>query len=134
MKVNKWQTVWVEDMPNKMENGRIYVSIKHRLTEHLCACGCGAEVSLPLGPSEWKFEYNGDTVSLWPSIGNWRLPCRSHYVISENKTRWREQWSEERILAGRKRDRDEKLRDVIAKNRRETWLTRIGSVFGSRGR
>ena len=34
-----------------------------------CACGCGTGISLPLGSAEWKLEYDGETVSLRPSVG-----------------------------------------------------------------
>ena len=44
-------------MPEEMTEGEFYISVKHRLTEHLCACGCGTEVSLPLGRSEWSITY-----------------------------------------------------------------------------
>ena len=115
-----WQLVWVEDMPEIIEEGKIYISTKHRLTEHLCACGCGTEVSLPLGRSDWKIEYDGETVGIWPSVGNWRLPCKSHYVIQENKTRWCRLWSEKEILARRSKDREEKEL-YIKKRKRQRW-------------
>ena len=51
LKTRTWTAVWVDDMPPSLEPGNLYISVKHRLTEHLCACGCGTEVSLPLGPS-----------------------------------------------------------------------------------
>jgi hypothetical protein len=29
--------------------------------------------------------FNGDAVSLHPSVGNWNLRCRSHYVIRDGR-------------------------------------------------
>ena len=55
---------------------------------HRCACGCGEEVVTPLGPGEWRLTYDGRTVSLAPSIGNWSFACRSHYWIDEGNVRW----------------------------------------------
>ena len=49
--------------------------------------------------------FDGKTVSLHPSIGNWGFPCRSHYWIRNNKVQWAEQWSQDRIEAGRAYDR-----------------------------
>ena len=111
MKTKAWCPIWVEDMPEKMEDGEFYISPKHRLTEHLCACGCKAEVSVPLGRSKWKIEYDGETVSLWPSIGNWRLPCKSHYIIEENRTIW--------------------CRDV-KKVQKKKWWNRLLGAFGKK--
>ena len=130
MRTVLWQAKWVEDMPERMEAGSLYISVEHRLTEHLCACGCGAEVSLPLGRSEWRLIYDGDSVSLRPSVGNWRLPCKSHYVITENKTNWCDRWTDEQILEGRNRDREEKALDIMAKNRNRSWLERILALLG----
>ena len=85
MRTTQWQIEWVEDMPERMEAATLYISVKHRLTEHLCACGCGTEVSLHLGRSEWRLIYDGDSISVWPSVGNWRLLCNRHYVIQESE-------------------------------------------------
>ena len=95
MKTRTWTAVRVDDMPPSLEPGDLYISVKHRLTEHLCACGCRTEVSLPLSQCEWRLEYDGE------SIGNWRLPCRSHYIIERGHTRWSVAWTE----CGFKRDR-----------------------------
>ena len=130
MRTSLWQAVWVEDMPEAMEPSKVYISPKHALTEHLCACGCEAEVSLPLACSEWKIIYDGDTVSIRPSIGNWRLPCRSHYVIRKNKTVWCASWTVEEIAAGRKEDRLERQRDMRKRQKERSWwrraLRRVG--------
>ncbi|WP_425342947.1 DUF6527 family protein [Rhizobium etli] len=45
---------------------------------HLCACGCRTEVITPLSPTDWRFTFNGKTISVEPSVGNWSLTCRSH--------------------------------------------------------
>ena len=111
-------------MPPVLEPGTFYVSYKHRLTEHLCACGCGTEVSLPLSPSEWRVECHGDAISLRPSVGNWRLPCRSHYIIDHSTTRWCELWSEQRVMAGRARDRAAKQQEIADNRRHKPWWLR----------
>ena len=117
--------MWVDDLPDYMEAGTLYVSVKHRLTEHYCACGCGAEVSLPLGTSEWKLVYDGDSVSIWPSVGNWRLRCKSHYRIEANKTIWCPRWAEQAIVEGRRQDRNHTLLHIRRKNRNASWIGRL---------
>ncbi|MEM8572806.1 MAG: DUF6527 family protein, partial [Pseudomonadota bacterium] len=64
----------------------------------------------PLSPTDWKLTYDGVNVSLHPSIGNWSLPCRSHYVIKHGKVRWAGDWSEEQVAKGRRQDRASKKR------------------------
>jgi hypothetical protein len=49
--------------------------------------------------------FDGETVSLRPSIGNWTLKCRSHYVIDRGKVIEAGPWSEEQVDAERRRDR-----------------------------
>lgn len=79
---------FVELIPDELEDGVLYVSIKFGTVVHKCACGCGEEVVTPLGPAEWRLTYDGRTVSLAPSIGNWSFPCRSHYWIERGSVRW----------------------------------------------
>ena len=80
--------VFVEYLPDQLEPGVVYVSIEHALASHLCCCGCGHEVVTPFGRHDWKLTFDGVSVSLSPSIGNWRLPCRSHYWIQQDQVRW----------------------------------------------
>jgi hypothetical protein len=104
-RVERLEPVFVDEVPRDIEPGKLYLSIAYTTAIHLCCCGCGSEVVTPLHPARWSVTYDGETVSLSPSVGSWALPCRSHYVIRRNKVRWARQWSNERIEAGRERDR-----------------------------
>jgi hypothetical protein len=76
---------FVEFVPESLEPGTLYVSMVYGTASHLCCCGCGLKVVTPLTPTDWCLWFDGDTVSLSPSVGNWDQPCRSHYVIERNK-------------------------------------------------
>ena len=80
--------VFVDEIPSLLEQGKLYLSCRYRAAVHLCACGCGAKISTPLHPTGWQLWYDGETVSLSPSVGNWSEKCQSHYVISDNKILW----------------------------------------------
>lgn len=88
---------FVECMPEKLEPDVIYVSLRFNIVSHNCCCGCGNEVVTPLSPAGWELIYDGETASLYPSIGNWGLPCRSHYCITRNAVDWAETWSKAKI-------------------------------------
>jgi len=96
---------FVEFIPDDLKEGVVYVSIPYATVAHKCCCGCGKEVVTPLSPTDWKLIFDGNTISLHPSIGNWSFPCRSHYWIRNNRVQWAEKWSQERIDAGRSYDR-----------------------------
>jgi len=83
----------------------LYVSLSYGTVSHRCACGCGREVVTPLTPTDWKLIFDGETISLYPSIGNWNFPCRSHYWIRNNRVEWAEDWSEDKINNALTRDR-----------------------------
>ena len=104
-RVREFEPVFVEQIPRDLAPGKLYISIEYTTVTHLCACGCGDEVVTPLHPARWALTYDGERVSLWPSIGSWNLPCRSHYVIKHNEAQWARPWSDERITAGRRHDR-----------------------------
>ena len=76
---------FVESVPTALEAGILYISVNYGTVIHSCCCGCGEEIVTPLTPKGWKITYDGETISLWPSVGNWKLPCRSHYVIDRNR-------------------------------------------------
>ena len=96
---------FVEYIPNQIEERTIYVSTKFATAVHKCCCGCGNEVITPLSPTDWKLLFDGESVSLDPSIGNWSFPCQSHYWIKGNKVLMAQSWSHQNIEAGRDRDR-----------------------------
>lgn len=95
---------FVEYIPEAIEPDTLYVSLEYNTAVHKCACGCGVEVVTPLSPREWGITYDGETVSLDPSIGNWSFPCKSHYIIRHGQVRWAARFNEEKIRAVRERD------------------------------
>jgi hypothetical protein len=99
---------FVEHIPEQLEPGLLYISMPYATAAHSCCCGCGEEVVTPFTPTDWKMIFDGETVSLKPSIGNWNLPCRSHYVISRGRVIEALPWTEDEI-------REEHHRDKAAK-------------------
>lgn len=95
---------FVEHIPDDLKEGTIYVSMTFRTVAHKCCCGCGNEVITPLSPTDWKLTFNNESISLYPSIGNWNFDCKSHYWIKNNRIIWARQWSKARIDAGRHHD------------------------------
>ena len=104
MKLSAIEPEFVKFIPADLADGKLYVSMLYAITMHLCACGCGNKVVLPLSQAEWQLYFDGESVSLTPSIGNWEYPCRSHYWIKTNKIRWAAPWSNAQMAAGRRRD------------------------------
>lgn len=96
---------FVEHAPQPLEPGVLYVSIPYAMAMHLCPCGCGKEVATKLSPARYRLIYDGETVSLSPSIGNFQFDCRSHYFIERNKVLWANDWSDERVKRAKKRDK-----------------------------
>lgn len=90
MRVERLKHSFVDTVPpyDQMENDMIYVSLPCNVAIHKCACGCGKEVVTTIAPHRWKMIYDGKTVSLSPSIGNWYFACKSHYFIRENQVIW----------------------------------------------
>ena len=101
---------FVEYMPDQLKDGILYVSISFATVAHKCCCGCGREVVTPLSPTDWKLIFDGRSISLDPSVGNWSFPCKSHYWIRNDKIRWVGMWTREEIDAGRAADRIAKER------------------------
>lgn len=75
-------------MPAEFEAGILYVSKEFGIAGHLCACGCGNRIMTPLGAAEWAIKTKNDRISMWPSIGNGQLQCKSHYIIRNSKIIW----------------------------------------------
>lgn len=95
---------FVDIIPENLEEGVLYVSIPYETVIHKCCCGCGNEVVTPLSPADWSITFDGETISIDPSIGNWSLKCKSHYWIINNKVVWSSQWSSHEIEQVKKND------------------------------
>src|SRR5690242_16753705 len=91
----------VEYLPECLQEGVLYVSFQFGTAAHRCCCGCGQEVVTPLGPTGWQLTIDSGAVSLFPSVGNWSLPCQSHYWIRGNEVIWAAQWTNSQIEATR---------------------------------
>jgi hypothetical protein len=103
MRVSQLTPVFVEYVPEAILEGALYVSMQYGTAVHKCCCGCGCEVVTPMSPTDWRLIFDGEHVSLEPSIGNWSFPCRSHYVISRGRVRWAADWTDAEVVAGRQR-------------------------------
>src|ERR1700692_4241026 len=95
---------FVEFIPEELKERTLYISVTCCTAVHKCCCGCGREVVTPLSPTAWQLTFDGRTVSLYPSIGSWSLPCRSHYFITKNKVVWVPKWTKKQIEKGRDRE------------------------------
>jgi hypothetical protein len=95
---------FIDFIPADLDNGVLYVSLPYTTVMHLCACGCGTKVASALDPTDYAITFDGETVSLSPSIGNWNFHCRSHYVIRRGQVLWMPAMSDAGITAGRHRD------------------------------
>ena len=76
---------FVEFVPDELKERTLYGSIPYKTVVHLCCCGCGREVVTPLSPTDWQLTFDGETVSLHPSIGLPDLPLLSPQVIEEQQ-------------------------------------------------
>lgn len=95
---------FVEFIPKEIGDETIYISIQFATATHKCCCGCSSEVVTPFTPTDWQFSFDGESVSIYPSIGNWSFKCRSHYWIRNNKIIWAGQWSDKEIRVNRNYD------------------------------
>lgn len=67
----------------------MYICINCNVIVHKCACGCGEKTVTPLDRNNgWIMKYDGQSITLRPSIGNFSFNCKSHYYITENKVDW----------------------------------------------
>jgi hypothetical protein len=107
---------FVEYIPEEIKERTLYISKQYGTAVHRCCCGCGREVVTPLSPTGWQLTFDGRTVSLYPSIGSWSLPCQSHYFITKNEVVWAPRWSKEQIATGRAQEARTKERYFDQRN------------------
>lgn len=98
----------VHYLPKELGEGFLYVSEEFGVAGHLCPCGCKNKIITPIEPTEWSFKEFNNKPTLFPSIGNWQLPCKSHYWITDGKIEWSYQWSEQQIIEGREAEEEKR--------------------------
>jgi len=108
MRVDTIKPAYVESFPKVLEDGILYISRKFSTACHRCCCGCGTKIVTPLRPTEYRLTDSGGQVSLYPSVGNWNHPCRSHYVIRNGQVIRAGAMGQADIDKGRARDDAEK--------------------------
>ncbi|MCE7977117.1 MAG: hypothetical protein DYH03_08215 [Nitrospira sp. NTP1] len=101
---------FVEFIPEHLQDGVLYISQQYHTAIHRCCCGCGEEVVTPLTPTDWSLQIFQGAVTLYPSIGNWSYPCRSHYWIRNGRVVWAGSMTKQQIEYGRALD--QRKRDV----------------------
>ena len=79
------EPVFVDVIPEVIEENKLYISEKYKTATHNCLCGCGLKTITPLGGGRnWEIvkSYDGKKISLIGSVGNYNFPCKSHYIIT----------------------------------------------------
>ena len=124
MRVNTVSHLFVEFIPERLEDGTLYISETYDMAAHRCCCGCGEEVITPLYPTDWSLTFQDSQVSLSPSIGNWSFACRSHYWIRNGRVVWAGDMSDEAIQSGREMDKllkDRYFNDIRQQKTTSRW-------------
>lgn len=129
-----FQVAFVRSAPGLLAPGVLYVSMEHAAVLHLCACGCGHQVVLELSPMRYTLTYDGQGLTLDPSVGNWSFPCRSHYLIRASRVVWAAQWSDAQVALGRAQEAKRlvvtygkcaEAADRPSNERRQHWWERL---------
>lgn len=116
MKISTVTPVFLEAIPDRLEEGILYICERYRTAAHKCCCGCGEEVITPLTAADWSVHKEGNTVSLIPSIGNWSFECKSHYWINRNQVMWAKTMSQNQIKKIKAQDKSDKAAHIAAIN------------------
>ena len=102
-RLTELEPVYMDTLPDvkDLEYGKMYISRKYGVSEHLCPDGCGETVATLFfnpdcpecpregGRPEWKFVFTEDgKVMVHPSVLNRNCPNRAHYYITYNRIQW----------------------------------------------
>ena len=93
MKIFEIIPEFVDEIPEQIQEGILYISFKYGIGVHLCACGCKGKTVTDLQPiwkKGWILKNNQGKITLRPSIGNFNgeTPYHAHYYITEGKIEW----------------------------------------------
>ncbi|WP_038956627.1 DUF6527 family protein [Bradyrhizobium japonicum] len=103
-KIHSIRPELVDRIPKVLDSGVVYISQKYATAAHNCCCGCGTKIMTPLKPGRWRLETQGESISIYPSIGNWSAGCQSHYWIRGNRIDWALGFTPAQIAANRASD------------------------------
>ena len=123
---------FVEYIPDEVSEGVLYVSMQYGTAVHKCCCGCGQEVVTPITPTDWQLAFNGESITLSPSIGNWSFKCRSHYFIRNNEIKWCESWTKKQVVAGKSQDESSKEKYFEYPKKDNLWTrfkSKLANIF-----
>jgi predicted adenine nucleotide alpha hydrolase (AANH) superfamily ATPase len=115
--ISKLNHVFIETIPDELEEGILYISLRFRVIMHSCCCGCKSKVVTPLSPARWKMTFDGKTISLNPSIGNWNFDCQSHYWIEKSEVEWAGKWTNDEIAEGKSYEKEKRANYYKAVNK-----------------
>ena len=117
MKTQSIRPKFVVSFPPAMEDGVLYISEEYETAGHKCCCGCGEKVITPLNPAKWRLTKSSNgAVSLYPSVGNWKFACQSHYWIRENRVIAAGMMSKQKIATVKERDKRDSQRYIDRTN------------------
>jgi hypothetical protein len=122
---------FVEYIPSKIEEDTLYVSIEYDVAKHKCPCGCGSDIVTSLSPARWKLTYDGETVSLYPSIGNWSHECKSHYWITNDKVVWAGQITNNQMDKVIRNDKEAVKKHAESSSKSKGFIDWIKNIFRS---
>lgn len=114
---------FVRNVPRELDPGVLYISMDYATAVHACCCGCGDRVVTPFTPTDWRMTFDGESISLHPSVGNWNQKCRSHYVIQRNRVLEAGPWSSAQVEAERRRDKMTKAAHYREQNEVQTSIS-----------
>lgn len=112
----------MQHLLDQLMPGILYVSMEYGMVGLSWCWGREDEVVRPLAPTDWRITYDGETISLRPSVGSWSLPCRSRYVINRSQVIEAAPWTNDQIAAARRRDH---LASNVTTGRKGTMWRRL---------
>jgi hypothetical protein len=123
------ETKFVKYIPDEIKEDVLYISYEFNTAIHLCACGCKNKVVTPISPIQWCYTYNGESINLSPSIGNWNFDCKSHYWIKKSKVIWADKWDKQTIKVVQSNEQMEINEFYDVKKTNQNWLNKFTSFF-----
>lgn len=124
-----FKLVSCEFIPSDLQSCNFYYSSRFRTSAHLCACGCGSKIVLPIRDNEWHLQIEEDGFTLDPSVGNREFACRSHYRIIEGRLKWYQPMSDREVELSRARDLRHRQR-VYPMPKKKLWERLLGRLKG----